>query len=437
MRSKTLQEGGLGLFILAGIAAVGGILLWLSKMQLGVQKYHVWVQFDDANGMKVGAPVRYRGVDVGKIQLLKANANGILVQLQIQRSDLLIPQDVQVQANQAGLIGETAIDLIPSRPLAEVALNLTPFKNCNPQLILCDQGDRPQQATFLKGQVGASFPELLRSTDDFTKAYSNPEFTKKVQDLTVSANTTAREIATLSRELVLLSRAVRQEMQGLGSSSRQLIATSNDTMKRAGRTADEFARLAQSLDGTVQENRRSLNSTLVSIGQTSDQMRLTLKRVDGTLAKANTDAIFKNLEELTRNAAAASADVKVMTKSLSDPATILTLQKTLDSARATFENTQKITSDIDELTGNPEFRRNLIQLINGLSQLVSSSQQLERQIQIAQTLEPMRQNLQVEQQKWVQQQAIRYNDRRQSQVSTQSPLSFAPTNKTPKAEQFH
>jgi phospholipid/cholesterol/gamma-HCH transport system substrate-binding protein len=343
---------------------------------------------------------------------------------------------VEVLANQAGLIGETAIDLIPKAPLADVALGLSPLKNCNPQLILCDQGDRPDQKNLLAGKVGASFPELLRSTDDFTKAYSDPEFTKKVEELTVSANATAKEIANLSRELLLLSRAVRQEMQGLGNSSRQLIATSNDTMKRAGRTADEFARLAQSLDATVQENRRSLNATLVSIGQTSDQMRLTLKRVDGTLAKADTDAIFRNLEELTRNAAAASADVKVMTQSLGDPATILTLQKTLDSARATFENTQKITSDIDELTGNPEFRRNLIQLINGLSQLVSSSQQLERQMQIAQSLEPMRQNLKAEQQQWAQQQSL-YRDLRRSQLSTRSPRSFTPTNKTPKPEQFH
>ena len=46
------------------------------------------------------------------------------------------------------------------------------------------------------------------------------------------------------------------------------------------------------------------------------------------------------------------------------------------------KNTQKITTDLEQLTGNAEFRDNLIKLINGLSQLVSSTQDLERQYNV-------------------------------------------------------
>ena len=56
------------------------------------------------------------------------------------------------------------------------------------------------------------------------------------------------------------------------------------------------------------------------------------------------------------------------------------LEKTLNSARASFENIQKITSDVDELTGNPQFRQDLESLIQGLSNLISSTQLLEQQI---------------------------------------------------------
>jgi len=40
-----------------------------------------------------------------------------------------------------------------------------------------------------------------------------------------------------------------------------------------------------------------------------------------------------------------------VSNALNNPTNLLVLQQTLDSARVTFQNTQKITSDLDELTG--------------------------------------------------------------------------------------
>jgi phospholipid/cholesterol/gamma-HCH transport system substrate-binding protein len=56
----------------------------------------------------------------------------------------------------------------------------------------------------------------------------------------------------------------------------------------------------------------------------------------------------------------------------------------------TFQNAQKITSDLDELTGDPAFRDNLRELVNGLSGLVSSTQQLQQQIQVAESLDSVK-----------------------------------------------
>ena len=102
--------------------------------------------------------------------------------------------------------------------------------------------------------------------------------------------------------------------------------------------------------------------------------------------------LIKNFETLSANAALASANLRDATKTLTDPKNAVVLQQTLDSARVTFENTQKITSDLDELTGDPKFRTNLRQLVNGLSSLVSSTQQIEQQVQVAQTLDMMKRN---------------------------------------------
>ncbi|MGL5807492.1 MAG: hypothetical protein ACRC11_19010, partial [Xenococcaceae cyanobacterium] len=72
---------------------------------------------------------------------------------------------------------------------------------------------------------------------------------------------------------------------------------------------------------------------------------------------------------------------------------VTVLQQTLDSARVTFENAQKITSDLDDLTGDPAFRDNVRNLVNGLGNLVSSTEQLQQEMQTAKVLEPVSSNL--------------------------------------------
>ncbi len=68
---------------------------------------------------------------------------------------------------------------------------------------------------------------------------------------------------------------------------------------------------------------------------------------------------------------------------------VVTLQQLLDSSRAAFANLQKITSDVDEITGNPQLRQEIIRLIQGLSRLVSSSEQLQQEFAQGQAMTRM------------------------------------------------
>jgi phospholipid/cholesterol/gamma-HCH transport system substrate-binding protein len=111
------------------------------------------------------------------------------------------------------------------------------------------------------------------------------------------------------------------------------------------------------------------------------------------LDEIDTKQVMQNIETILNNAVETSNNLREITKTINDPATIVVLQKTLESARVTFENTQKITSDIDELIGDPQFRENLRRLIDGLSNLLSSGEQLEYNLRIAQTLDTMTQEL--------------------------------------------
>ena len=137
-------------------------------------------------------------------------------------------------------------------------------------------------------------------------------------------------------------------------------------------------------------NRSSLVTVLNNLTQTSQQLRTTVNSLTPTVNRVTQGKLIDNLETLTANAAQASANLRDASNTLNNPNNILVLQQTLDSARVTFQNAQKITSDLDELTGDPAFRDNLRQLVNGLSGLVSSTQQLQQQIQVAESLDSVK-----------------------------------------------
>jgi len=100
--------------------------------------------------------------------------------------------------------------------------------------------------------------------------------------------------------------------------------------------------------------------------------------------------LVTNLQTLSANAVEASENLRNLTRAVGSAENVVLLQQTLDSARSTFQNAQKITADLDELTGDPAFRENLRNLVNNLSGLVASTQQLRQQTQLAQELAPAR-----------------------------------------------
>lgn len=454
MRSRSLREGSVGLLLLLGLTCFGALVLWLRGLTLGNRNYQFVVQFKDAGGMQVGAPVRYRGVSIGKIADVKPGANGVDVTLEISPAELKIPRDVAIETNQSGLIGETSIDITPRTPLeneANVAKPLDP--NCNPNIIICNK-------SRLQGQSGVSFAELMRSTVEFTQRYSSPIFLDNINSVVKNTASATQGITELTKELSALSQSVRQELKNFSSTTNSFASTANrvgNSVDRAtnqisnsldrttsqvnysllrmtnqvdnlsekfSSTADEFgttagqirasasqfSRVAGNINGLIAANRSTFVSTLENLSQTSIQLRSAVGGLSPFLNQVEQAEFMRNLETLSANAAVASTRFRALSegqfirnlelasanaaqttanlRSLSDPSTLVTLQQTLDSARAVFKNAEKITSDVDDLTGDPAFRNNLRRLINGLSGLVSSTQQLEQQVQVAQTLAP-------------------------------------------------
>ncbi|WP_204103096.1 MULTISPECIES: MlaD family protein [Spirulina sp. CCY15215] len=387
MRSRTIREGSVGLFILVGLAVFGTLAVWLRGFRLGVDNYEIFIEFANTNGMAVGGTVRYRGYKVGNITAIVPETNGVVVTVSISPPDLLIPQNSRVEAIQAGLIAETSIEITPLKDLPEPSTLENPLSSsCDSTLIVC-QRDR------LKGVSGITFNDALRSSVALSDRLSDPEFFENVKALTENANRAVSELTVLGKELGLLSKTTRTQLSTISRTANAVTDATASTTTQLNATAEEYRLLANNLSGVISDNRSGLTSTLDNMSSTSDQLRLLLANLNTTVGGIDTTQTIQNLEELTANAAAASANLRDVSNSFNDPTTLITLQRTLNSARVTFENTQKITSDLEELTGNPEFRNNILRLVNGLSSLVSSTQDLTDRVQTAQQLEVMQEEM--------------------------------------------
>ncbi len=373
MRSRTVREGSVGLLILVGLGLFAGLILWLRGISVGNRGYKVFIDFVNVAGMETGTPVRYRGVTVGKITKTRPGPNGVEVEIEISPADLLIPKDVVVEANQSGLLGSTSIDINPLKQLTATVAAKPLDANCNPDLIICNKAR-------LSGRVGVSVDELIRSSMNFANAYSSPEFVRDVRSLTKNSAQAAAEIAALSREFKGVATTVKQQVSTLSASTRNV----DRTVTKLGLTADQ-------VNSLLATNRSSLVGTLSNINDITAQLRTTVRTLNPIVNRVQQGQLLQNLETLSANAAQASANLRDVSNALNSPSNVIVLQQTLDSARVTFQNVQKITSDLDELTGDPAFRTNLRNLINGLSNLVSSSKQLQQQAQIAQILTPIAQ----------------------------------------------
>jgi len=371
MRSRSIREGSVGLLILVGLGLIGGLILWIRGFDPTKRAYRFTVDFSNIAGMELGAPVRYRGVAVGKIVGLIPGANVVGVEVEVRPATLRIPKDALIQVIQTGLIGETYVDIAPNVELPPESVATNPLAvECNSEVIICN-GDR------LEGYSGVSFSELIGSITRFTDLFSNPEIVGEIRTLTRNSADAADGVADLSREVSTLSQLVRQELGSLSDAA-------TGSVTSVGRAADTIALTATQVDELITTNRSAIVSTLSNLNQTSRELQTVLGSLSPML---DDNGVVENLQTLSVNAVEASNNLRNLSEAVGSPENLLLLQQTLDSARSTFQNAQKITADLDELTGDPNFRGNVRDLIDSLNNLVSTTQHLEHRAQLAQMLD--------------------------------------------------
>jgi phospholipid/cholesterol/gamma-HCH transport system substrate-binding protein len=120
---KTKLELKVGIFVFIGLVILVVFLLSIGGFKTWSSGYRININFGFVNGVKVGAPVRFAGVDVGEVKKInlefipQENRSDVHLVVWI-RGIIKIPSDSSVWVDTLGLLGEKYIEIIPGKDYA-------------------------------------------------------------------------------------------------------------------------------------------------------------------------------------------------------------------------------------------------------------------------------------------------------------------------------
>ena len=107
MRDASIRLGVL-LAIAATILIVG--LVWLSRANDGPR---LLGDLPEAPGLRVGAPVSFRGVSIGIVEDVAFTDSSVRVTIALRRDDLPLRRGDGVRMTHMGIFGDVALEIVP------------------------------------------------------------------------------------------------------------------------------------------------------------------------------------------------------------------------------------------------------------------------------------------------------------------------------------
>lgn len=125
MKEKLSLELKVGVFVFIGLAIMVTFVLFIGDFRDWRNRYNIKIEFGFINGVRVGAPVRFSGLDVGEVKDIQplvdpaTNATRIRIIARL-KGGVRIPEDSRVWVNTLGLLGEKYIEIMPGKDYSRV-----------------------------------------------------------------------------------------------------------------------------------------------------------------------------------------------------------------------------------------------------------------------------------------------------------------------------
>jgi phospholipid/cholesterol/gamma-HCH transport system substrate-binding protein len=312
-----------GLFTVLVIAAAFGFVYWMAEFGRGGPMAELVVRIPgSANGLSVGSPVRFNGIQVGGVKSLSIDADDPRYSLAFTevRADAPVYASTKAILEIQGLTGAAYIELSGGRNGDENILKRS-IDTGKRAVLLADQSsvtnllatadkilDRANDAIgdvqgFVKDARGP-LTDTLRNADKFSKALA---------DNSDNIDKFLASVGKLSETFTSVSGRVDSTLDAIEKLVRAVDAQKiNDVVSNADRLAKNVADASD-----------DLKSTITSIKQTSDtynafgkKAQLTLDRVDTLVAQIDPAKVKGSIEDISQ----ATKDARVAVASIRDVA---------------------------------------------------------------------------------------------------------------------
>ncbi|WFR97000.1 MlaD family protein [Rhizobium tumorigenes] len=316
-----------GIFTVLVIAAAFGFVYWMAEYGRGGTMTELIVRIPgSANGLSVGSPVRFNGIQVGSVKTLSIDADDPRYSLAFTevRADAPVYETTKAVLEIQGLTGAAYIELSGGRTGDENILKRS-----------LDTGKR---AVLLADQ--SSVTNLLATADKIMDRANDTigDFQGFVKDARGPLTDTVKNANTFSKALADNAGNIDQFLASAGELSKTFSSVSGkinstlDAVEKLVRAVDaqsinDVVKNVDKLTANVADASSNLKATITSIKETSDtynefgkKAQLTLDKVDQLVASIDPSKIKGSVDDIsqaTKDARVAVASIRDITASVS------------------------------------------------------------------------------------------------------------------------
>jgi len=337
-----------GIFTLLVIAAAFGFVYWMAEYGRSGPTVELIVRIPgSANGLSVGSPVRFNGIQVGTVKTLSIDADDPRYSLAFTevRADAPVYSSTKAVLEIQGLTGAAYIELSGGRN--------------GDENILKRSLDTGKKAVLLADQ--SSVTNLLATADKILNRANDAvgDIQSFVADARGPLTDTARNADKFSKALADNSDNIDKFLASIGKLSDTFTSVSGrldstlDAVEKLVRAVDakkvnDVVANADRLTANVADASQDLKATIASIKQTADtyndfgkKAQATLDRIDVLVAQIDPAKVKGTVDDISK----ATADARVAVASIRDVAnTVASRQKDIDQ---TIENVSQISTKIN------------------------------------------------------------------------------------------
>jgi phospholipid/cholesterol/gamma-HCH transport system substrate-binding protein len=259
-----------GVFAVIALIIAGVLIMRIEDLGFGRdQTSPVDVIFDSAAGLNKGDRVRVAGVDVGDVRDIKLTSDGRAIATLYVNDDVVLREGASATIASLGLLGERYVELDPGPPDA-------PPLSRQDQIVLF--GRRPATIDEVTDQVSDIAVDIKAITESLRRAIGGVEGEQRVLDIVENV----RSITDRVRLVLDMNEA---NINATMANFRQI---TDDLRVEIPRIAQSIDQVAQSLGGTVGENREDIRAIVANLRGLSAELRVTADNVGAITGQVRT-----------------------------------------------------------------------------------------------------------------------------------------------------